>query len=219
MEKEIVKKVCEYAQIYDKNLKGKNIMFIFENMVNKEIDYIETEFLANNYKHLTGIECKEKIEPIKFYKLCINSKLSYKVIKQKDNGTTKLKLEVLPQLLNIAKNAKLVANYNGSKINLYTEKVIGNVRCCIGFVKNDKYYLPNTILKQDIREISQFESNCRIIAILEKMSKQKQYDKVTYMNEKIDLKEIVSKLKIEEKIINIFYEKPLTKLKKWCKVY
>ena len=214
MEKEIVKKVCEYAQIYDKNLKGKNIMFIFENMVNKEIDYIETEFLANNYKHLTGIECKEKIEPIKFYKLCINSKLSYKVIKQKDNGTTKLKLEVLPQLLNIAKNAKLIANYNGSKINLYTEKVIGNVRCCIGFVKNDKYYLPNTILKQDIREISQFESNCRIIAILEKMSKQKQYDKVTYMNEKIDLKEMVSKLKIDEKIINIFYENLLTKHKK-----
>lgn len=204
MEKEIVNKVCEYAQIYDKNLKGKNIMFIFENIVSKEIDYIETEFLANNYKHLTGVEYKEEITPTKFYKLCINSKLSYRNITQKNNGTTKLKLDVLPQLLNITKKAKLIANYSGSKVNLYTEKLIGNVRCCIGFIKKDKYYLPNTILKQDIREISQLESDCKIVAILEKTSKQKEYNKITYINKNINLKQIINKLKIGEKIAIFF---------------
>lgn len=51
MEKKIVKIICECAKIYDKNLKGKNLIFIFENQINKKIEYIETEFLVNNFRH------------------------------------------------------------------------------------------------------------------------------------------------------------------------
>lgn len=200
MEKKIVKIVCECAKIYDENLKGKNIMFIFENQINKKIEYLETEFLANNFRHLTGIKCKNEKTSIEFYKMCLNNKLSYKDIVQKQNGTTRLKLEILPQLVNIGRNAKLIADYDNSKINLYTEKIIGNIRCCVGFVKKDKYYLPNTIIKQDVREISQKQSINKIIAILEKSIKDKQYNCVTYIKKDIDLFSIIKVLNIQERV-------------------
>lgn len=200
MEKEIVKKVCECAKIYDKKLKGKNLMFIFENQFDKTIDFIETEFLANNFKHLTGVNHKNKKSSIEFYKLCLNNKLSYKEIEQKKNGTTRLKLEILPLLLQIGNNAKIVSNYNNSKVNLYTEKIIGNVRCCIGFIKKDEYYVPNTIMKQDIRELSNKESISKILAILEKTSKERKYNKVSYIYKNINIYEIIKKLDMENKI-------------------
>lgn len=203
MKKEIVKEICECAKIYDKNLKGKNLMFIFENKLNKKLDYIETQFLANNFMHLTGINTKNAKSSIEFYRLCLNNKLSYKEIIEKQNGTTKLKLEVLPQMLNIGKNARMVADYNGSKVNLFTEKVIGNIRCSIGFINVRGYYLPNTIIKEDIRQISQKETINRVIAILEKTTNKKQYTNITYIHENIDICDIASRLNIKSKISNL----------------
>lgn len=163
-------------------------------------------FLANNFKHLTGIKCKKTKSSIEFYKQCLNNKLSYKDIEVKLNGTTRLKLEILPQLVNIGRNAKLVANYDNSKINLYTEKIIGNVRCCIGFIKKEKYYLPNTIIKQDIREIAEKNTINRIVVILEKNIKDKKYKSITYIKDGINMYNIAKKLNITEKIDKILYK-------------
>ncbi len=203
MKKEKIKEICEMAKIYDKNLKGKNLMFIFENKLNKKLDYIETQFLANNFMHLTGISIKKIKSSTEFYRLCLNNKLSYKQVMEKQNGTTKLKLEVLPQMLNIGKNARMVADYSNSKVNLYTEKLIGNIRCSIGFINVKGYYLPNTIIKEDIRQISQKETISRVIAILEKTTNQKEYSNITYICDNIDICSIVSKINIKNKISNV----------------
>lgn len=49
MEKKIVKIICECANIYDKNLKGKNLLFIFENQLTKKIEYIETRVFSKQF--------------------------------------------------------------------------------------------------------------------------------------------------------------------------
>lgn len=207
MNKELVKKVYEYARLYEERLNGKNIMFIFENNYTKELNYIETQFLANNFMHLTGV-IHEKIKSSKeFYKLCINKKLSYKDVTQKQNGTTKLKLDIFPQLLNLSRNAKVISNYDNSKVNLYTEKLIGNYRGCIGFIKKDKFYLPNTIIKQDLREISQKGTVNKVIAILEKKIEEKKYAKLTYINKEIQIWKVIEKLNIKNKISSILFDK------------
>lgn len=205
MEKQIVKVICECAKMYDTNLKGKNLMFIFENRQTKKIEFIETQFLSSNFKHLTGVEYKDKKTSTEFFQLCLKNKLSYKKIIQKQNGTTRLKLEILPQLVKIGKNAKIVADYDNSKVNLYTEKLIGNIRCCIGFVKKGQYYLPNTIMKQDIRQITK-GSTWAIIAILEKTRKESKYSKITYNKNNVNIKKIENFLqgKISE---NLYYDK------------
>lgn len=48
----------------------------------------------------------------------------------------------------------MIGNYNGPHLELYTEKVVGTTTACIGLIKRNKYYISNSILHEDIRDIS-----------------------------------------------------------------
>ena len=65
-----------------------------------------------------------------------------------------MKLDVIDELMKLPWTAKMIGDYNGNGNYLYTEKIAGNIRGCMGFVEqqNFLYYLLNTVLKSDIRQ-------------------------------------------------------------------
>ena len=189
------------VNLYDKNLKNYNIMFVLENRksltIKEKINYIETIFYPHNFLHLTGIEyipkdksmnTKYKIA-VDFYNKLLQQKLPIDSIGSNNQFTTELKLEILHNLVNIDKSAKFIGNYNNViKDKLYTEKVVGNVSYCFGFVRESKtnyYYLPNSTIKENIKNIT--DDTCNILIILKKEKSKKLYSSITYLKNGIDL--------------------------------
>ena len=49
----------------------------------------------------------------------------------------------------------MVGDFNGCNPKLYTEKLAGGVKACLGFVKTHRAeYVPNTVLNTDIRTVT-----------------------------------------------------------------
>ena len=98
-----------------------------------------------------------------------------------------MKLSILPQLMKIQTCAKMVGIYDHKKSVLYTEKIAGNIYACMGFIKENDYYIPNTALREDIRDIS-VQPQKRVLAIFKKNIPQKFYDEIPcYLAKKVDI--------------------------------
>lgn len=203
MEKREIIKIIENCAIkYKNNLSNKNLLFVYYDK--NIIKYIETKFLPSNFLHLTGIkyERESNNNAIKFYKDILDKKVSLKNLKIVNEGIIKLKLNILNMILDINYSAKMIGEFNSNfKKLLRTEKIIGTNVYSMGFVKVGDYYIPNTTLKEDIRNIT--NKTNRVIAIFSKEINEKQYSKLTYINKKTELvqifknKEIISKINIE----------------------
>ena len=59
--------------------------------------------------------------------------------------------------------------YSSTKSLLITDKIIGTITICLGFVyeTENSFYVPNTVLREDIRDVTKHPQN-RILAIFEK---------------------------------------------------
>lgn len=194
--------VLNCSKIYHKNLENKNVIFIYQKEYN-EYDYIEINFFPHNFLHLTGlILIKNRIKSsVDFYNLCLRNNLSTADFKFKSNGTTPKKLEILPSIMQIDKKARIIGDYNSQKIYLSTEKLVGNINMCLGFIKENNYYIANTALKGDIRNI--VEEQGRILLVLKKNIKDKKYSEIVYKSKNIDntkINEIINKLIIDNKV-------------------
>lgn len=193
--------VLNCSKIYHKNLENKNVVFIYEKEYN-EYDYIETNFFPHNFLHLTGLNLiKNRIKSsVDFYNLCLRNNLSTTDFEFKLNGTTQKKLEILSSIMQIDKKARIIGDYNSQKVYLSTEKLIGSVNMCLGFIKENNYYIANTALKEDIRNI--VEEQGRIVLVLKKNIKDKQYNEIIYKNKNIQntkIDEILVRLQIDDK--------------------
>ena len=103
--------------------------------------------------------------------------------------------------MQIDKKARIIGDYNSQKVYLSTEKLIGSVNMCLGFIKENNYYIANTALKEDIRNI--VEEQGRIVLILKKNIKDKEYSEIIYKSKNIDntkVEDIFNKSKINSKI-------------------
>ncbi len=98
------------------------------------------------------------------------------------DGNTQTKLIVLPMLMNISKNARMIGDYDKNKIYLQSDKIVGNVNSCLSFIKYNNYYISNSSLKEDIRKI--VYNHKRIICILSKKIQEKEYNEITYIDKK-----------------------------------
>ena len=196
--------ITNCAKDYKKNLVNKNILFIFNN--NSKMDFFEAVFLPRHFLHLTGIKVTN-IKSSDFYKMCLNKKLSLKNIQLSNDGTTSMKLDVLQKLMNLKSNVKMIGEYNNSKTLLVTEKLIGNIYASMGFIKpiDSNYYVPNTILKEDIRDIS-LKPIKNVVAIFEKEIKSDLYN-LLYLNKKIDITDLKVPQDVLSKINPIIFEK------------
>ena len=186
---EAIRTLTTCAKKYKDNLENRNLLYIFTD--NLKTHHFESLFLPRHYLHLTGVKLLSgKIKSIDFYRLCIRKQLSPSIFSFHDNGTTEMKLSVLSQIMNIQKTAKMVGDYDNTKSVLFTEKIVGTVTACVGFVREGNYYLPNTTLREDIRTIT-VSPQKRILAILSKKAQDKQYSEVTYLAKGVSLTSII----------------------------
>ena len=110
--------------------------------------------------------------------MCIAHKLSPKAFEFAPDGTTQLKLEVLPQLMRKDLSAKMIGDIDSQTPKLYTEKLVGNIRACMGLVNDSSTYVPNTVLNRDMRDIT--SNRAQIVAVFRKSTEENQYSEVTY---------------------------------------
>ncbi len=198
--KDAIKIVTDCAKKYDEHLAGKTLLFV---CIDKQgvVSSLELNFDAGNYMHLTGLvptrsrDAKGNeyiLTPKDFYKKCLDNKLKEQEFEFDKNGTTPLKLEVLSYIMNGHLSASMVGDFNSLNPKLYTEKLVGGVKACVGFVrsKGQGRYVPNTLLKEDIRNNV---SDCkRVIAVFRKNRADTNFTELTYKasNVKWDLVKI-----------------------------
>lgn len=197
---EALKIILKCCKLYHCNLENKNVMFIVQDK-RKDIHHIEMLFLASNFLHLTGINIINKNikSSTDFYNLCLKNQITVSDFKISSNGTTSIKLQILPQIIQIQKTCKMIGDYNNTKLYLSTQKLVGNVNICMGFIKKGNYYIPNTALKEDIRNITTEQS--KVIAIMVKNTKDIKYKEITYLNKNIAIKTLIKNEQINKKII------------------
>jgi hypothetical protein len=174
-----IKIITECAKAYHVNLENRNLMFIFGTA--QKPAFLEAVFLPRNFLHLTGVSLSSKNPPRSsdFYEKSLKGRLSPDDFSIAADGTTEMKLLVLPQLMKIYQSAKMVGDYNSTKSLLYTGKLAGNVSACMGFVREDRYYIPNTALKEDIRNIT-LSPQQRVLAVFRKPISQPVYQDLCY---------------------------------------
>ena len=167
-------------------------MFIYENR-NRTIVNEEMFFPTTSFYHLTGIKAydsnNELLNSHKFYDLLLAGGIDESKLKVKDK-TKYYKLEVLPQLMNLDRMSSMIGNFTGNSLFLQTNKLVGNVNACMGFIKNEQdVYVPNTALQKDIRNMVDDRKN--IIAVLKKDINEKMYKNITYLKQNYLIKDLL----------------------------
>ncbi len=173
------------AKEYHKNLENKNLLFIYEEN-NKIINYRETMFLSYHFLHLTGLKIvnSQRLNSKTFYSKLLSGKINIQEFEFKNN-LTQWKLEILPQIIQIEQLANQVGEFCNSGILLKTDVLVGTTRNAIlglKFIFKNKIYVPNTILKEDIKKL--VSKRNRIIAVMKKNLKEEKYSEFTYINKK-----------------------------------
>ena len=180
--------IIECAKKYKENLLNRQLLFICSDK-NNNISSLEVSFDASNFLHLTGVKVTD-IAPLDFFTRCINSRLSIDDFEMADDSTTDLKLAVLPSLMTSNLSANSIGDYSGNRANLYTEKLAGSIKACMGFVTTNPSgrYVPNTVLNIDMRNY--IKNPLRILAAYRKMKTDELYSELVYKAKKIALSEI-----------------------------
>ena len=197
--KKIIDTITNCARDYKNNFENKKILFIVANK-NQKLSAFEVAMFPINFHHLTGVDIVEngnKINSYRFYQRFLNNEVKIGDVRIKDN-TSYLKLEILPQLMNLDKTVKMIGQYDNSRIYLQTDKIIGNVNACMGFIRKSKEYIPNTVLKEDIRSIT--SERKKVIAILKKEILDRSYSKITYLKNNYDIFKLLECENIENLI-------------------
>ena len=177
------------ARQYCENLENRNLLFVFGTL--QEAQFFEAAFLPRHFLHLTGVEpSTDRVNSsTDFYDRCLKGRLTPADFKLPKNGTAEMKLAVLPQLMQIFKTAKMIGDYDFTKSILYTERIAGNVSACMGFVRDDLYYIPNTALREDIRNITKHPQR-RILLIYRKAIREPMYTELCYTAKRVHPSEI-----------------------------
>ena len=191
--------ITNCANDYHTYLENQNLLFLFGD--SKNANFFEASFLPRHFLHLTGVKVKSENTSgsSNFYNRALDRRLSPDDFSFSANGTTEMKLLVLPQLMRIHISAKMIGEYNESKSVLHTDKLAGGISACLGFVQENGYYIPNTVLKEDIRNVSK-NSTQRVLAIFRKQSTHSLYAEVCYLAKGITFDGIKIAPSIKEKI-------------------
>ncbi len=87
---------------------GWSLLFIFTDKY-LHTYHLEVTFDASNFLHLTGF--KTSISPRHFFEKCLDRRLAEEEFDFSDDGTTPLKMIVLPQLVKQNLSAKMLGDY------------------------------------------------------------------------------------------------------------
>lgn len=190
-----IRVVTDCAKKYRDELEGKTLLFICMDK-QSPISVFEFAFFKRNYLHLTGLKIRKNgnmsteertSAAVDFYKKCLAHKLSPSDFEFAEDGTTPLKLDVLPSVLNKNLSAKMIGNADMLRPRLQTERLAGNVTACVGFVRDSAggLYVPNTVLKDDLR--NNVVRCVRVVAVYRKNLFDEKYSELTYVAKNVDL--------------------------------
>lgn len=166
------RRVLNCAKQYQQNFLNKKLLIIYRDKQCNNIRYIEVIFHERNYQHLTGLELIDSNgnvlsnQSLNFYRKCMENKLGLSEFRFKKDGTTHLKLEALPVLMDVTKITKITGNYNNVRPYLFVDKVMGGVNFCLGLSREGDIYVPSSALLEDIRKLTNEPS--QVLAIMEK---------------------------------------------------
>ena len=94
----------------------------------------------------------------------------------------------------------MVGDYDMAKTRLFTEKIVGTVTACLGFVREGNYYIPNTVLREDIRNVTTSPQK-RILAIFVKGVKENAYKEISYIAKDINVETLDVPTELNGRII------------------
>jgi len=177
------------AVAYKNNLLNKNVMFVASK--DEETQLFETKFLPSNFKHLTGIITS--LNSTRFFEAAYNNKLKESDINFARDGTTQKKLDILYSLMNIHKTAKMAGDFESSHRVLLSDKIAGTTTAVMGFIKDDNYFVPNTIIKDDVRQLVR-KPTLVISAIFIKPDKQLLYKEISFLRRDTTVEQIVNSI-------------------------
>lgn len=204
MKKEALRIIIATAKEYAKMLEGLNYLFIYRDRVSNEIEYFEAVFLPRNYQHLTGVEFLDmegnlQKNSVFFYHKCLDNTLTEAEFRFKEDGTTPLKLEALPKLVQFLQFSKMTALYNGIRPKLAVDRVAGTINYCLGFIKDGDYFVPSSCLLEDIRKLG--DNPSQILAIMSKKANQSEpiYKEIRYVAKGVPL----NKLRMSDELNNL----------------
>lgn len=150
---------------------------------------------------MTGIEFLDaegnfQKNSVFFYHKCLDNTLTESEIRFKEDGTTPLKLEVLPKLVQFLHFSKMTALYNGIKPKLAVDRVVGTTNYCLGFIKDGDYFVPSSCLMEDVCRLG--DNPSQILAIMSKKANQSEpvYKEMRYVAKGVPL----NKLKISDEL-------------------
>lgn len=148
--------ICSAAASYHDNYEGKKLLFISYKPSSDECISMEAVFDRTCFLHLTGVKflSNARYDANVFYDRCLSGKLSPNDFDFAPDGTTELKLQILPAVFSSRYlGAKMMGDFNNTGSKLYTEKLAGDSRACVGFRKDAErnIFVPNTFLNDDIR--------------------------------------------------------------------
>lgn len=187
---EAQKILFECAELYRDNLIDCNLLFVCMDK-HKKISTLEVQFLTTGFMHLTGVRFqKKRVAAGAFFDKCINKRLSSEEFEKAADGTTEMKLKILPMLFRKNLSANMVGDFSARTPVLVTEKLAGGVRGCMGFVFDEEagYYTPNTVLNLDIR--TYLTNQLRIVVAFRKKKSQDYYSEIVYIAKKINPREL-----------------------------
>ena len=183
-----LKIIFSCADKYTTNLSGHTLLFVCSNKY-KQLYTMEVLFNSSNFLHMTGLKANG-INANNFLNRCLSRRLSVDDFEFSSDGTTPLKLQVLPILMSNNLKANMIGNLNESRPKLYTDKLAGSTRGCMGFVRTGNGNLvPNTVLNEDIR--NSIDHPDRIIITYRKKFSDKDYTEIVYTAKKIKWENIV----------------------------
>ncbi|MCD7822486.1 MAG: PBECR4 domain-containing protein [Oscillospiraceae bacterium] len=189
--------VVSCAEKYQDELNNRNLLFVCMDK-HKQLSYIEVTFHDYSYMHMTGLRPAKdnrsdsmSFSAAEFYERCLAHRLSPDDFEFSDKGTTTMKLDILPYIINKSLMANMVGDFSSMRPKLYTEKLAGGTKACVGFVKDEESgeYIPNTVLKEDIR--NNVSDYVRVIVTYRKKISEEKYSEIVYFARKADWSKVV----------------------------
>jgi hypothetical protein len=162
---------------YDKNLCGRNVLFV--TLDNDEPVCFEALFKASSFLRLTGV--KTDMKSGIFFDAVLNNRLSPDEITFDHSSTAGIRLDALTKLMSIHATARMIGDCGDSRPLLITDKYAGTVTSAMGFINVKGIYLPNTVLRKEIRDIKTQATRRKIAAIFIKTWRDAEYKTLTYI--------------------------------------
>ena len=175
--KSVLRIITTAAQQYDKFLKDKHFLIIYQQ--GKLQKSVIIGFRDMNFLHLTGI--KTKLTAKRFYEACLVGKLAEKDIELCNKGTTQQKLSVLPYLHEILYHNCMIGCFINSGVCIRADYFVGDTKAILSLgVRNAKTVdIPVSLYKENVKKL--VSPVYKVLGIFSRKYYEEEFSTCTYL--------------------------------------